>query len=752
MPTEGLSQRNRVSTRRKRSAPTKDAPKQGDIIGILLLAIAGILLIALALNNGGILGDSLATAFKLFFGRGAWVAPLALGIGGISLILGHSKFEPTRVTWGIALIFLGILGAMAKSSEGDYFLNDTMMNSGGYIGAIVGWGLGSLLGGGKMIAVFAFIAIGAILCLDQPVREIIANLSVKANPNELKGVVNKAVAAVRMNSNESSDEPSTVSKKAAADQRRAAVAMEDEEGIEVEAQKPNKKPQINFAQTKQEPTLTTITNEPKDGYVLPPLDLLTASNDKKRKDPKEVQKNIEVLEETLEQFNIDANVVAVAQGPSITRFEVQLGPGIKVSRIVSLADNIAMSMAASHVRVEAPIPGKAAIGIEIPNAVRQMVTLREMCDNLEFHDGSNKIGLALGKDVSGTHKYTDLTRMPHLLVGGATNSGKSICLASVIMSLILKMTPKDLRLVMIDPKRVELTLFEGLPHLMCPVVKDVKEAAGVLRAVVREMDRRYDQFSDAGVRNIEGWNEKASFADKLPFIVVIVDELADLMIQCGNEVEYSICRLAQLARATGIHLIIATQRPSVDVITGTIKNNISSRIAFAVSSGIDSRTILDSVGAEDLIGRGDMLFLPIDATKPVRIQGCYVTEKEIEDVCTFWRDQEKPNYVINPAEVAIRDRENEIRDAQDADPLYQEAVRWVIDRQQASTSMLQRKFSIGFQRASRILDMLEEQGIVGQRDGSKPREILVDPMQAEALLGNAEYASPIPDGAYLDDE
>lgn len=751
MPTEGLSQRIRVSTRRKRSAPVKDAPKHGDILGILLLAIAGVLLVALVLNNGGILGDTLATAFKLLFGRGAWVAPLALATGGIALILGHAKFQPTRVTWGISLIFLGILGAMAKSFEGDYFLNDIMMNSGGYIGAVVGWGLGSLLGGGKIIAVICFVAIGLILCFDQPVREILAGISTKANPKELKQVVNKAVAAVKIPAKDEETVSESDSKQARADRRRAAVALADEDGVVIESAKPNQKPQIKLSSS-TEPTLSTITNEPKDGYALPPLDLLTISTEKKKKDPKEVQRNIEILEETLEQFNIEANVVAVAQGPSITRFEVQPGPGIKVSRIVNLADNIAMSMAASHVRVEAPIPGKAAIGIEIPNATRQMVTLREMCDNLEFHDASHKIGLALGKDVSGTHKYTDLTRMPHMLVGGATNSGKSICLASIIMSLILKMTPKDLRLVMIDPKRVELTLFEGLPHLMCPVVKDVKEAAGVLRAVVREMDRRYDQFSDAGVRNVEGWNEKSSFADKLPYIVVIVDELADLMIQCGNEVEYSICRLAQLARATGIHLVIATQRPSVDVITGTIKNNISSRIAFAVSSGIDSRTILDSVGAEDLIGRGDMLFLPIDATKPIRIQGCYVTEKEIESVCNFWREQEKPNYVINPAEVAIRDRENEMRDAQDADPLYHEAARWVVDRQQASTSMLQRKFSIGFQRASRILDMLEEQGIVGSRDGSKPREILVDPMNLEALLGNAEYATPMPDGAFLDED
>lgn len=748
MPTDGLTQ-NRVNTRRKRTSKAQDAPNHSDVIGILLLAASGILLIALVLNNGGLIGDTFAGAFKMLFGKGAWVAPVALAIGGVSLIFGHARFQPTRVTWGVSLIFLGLLGALAKDFQGDYFLNDIMFASGGYIGAIVGWGLASLLGAGKIIAVIAMVAIGGILCFDQPVREILAKLTATAGktiPDRMK----RAVAAVRDSDSKDERTPSEKPTKEAVDRRRAAVAMadEDEEGIEIQAQKPLTP---NVKRASAEPALSTTINEPKDGYTLPPLNLLSEQLDKKRKDPKEVQRNIEVLEETLEQFSIEANVVAVAQGPTITRFEVQLGPGIKVNRIVNLADNIAMSLAASHVRVEAPIPGKSAIGIEIPNANRQMVTLREMCDNLEFHDASLKLGLALGKDVSGTHKYTDLTRMPHLLVGGATNSGKSICLASIIMSLILKMTPKDLRMVMIDPKRVELTLFEGLPHLMCPVVKDVKEAAGVLRAVVREMDRRYDQFSDAGVRNIDGWNEKASFADRLPYIVVIVDELADLMIQCGNEVEYSICRLAQLARATGIHLIIATQRPSVDVITGTIKNNISSRIAFAVSSGIDSRTILDGTGAEDLIGRGDMLFLPIDATKPVRIQGCYVTEKEIEEVCTFWRDQEKPVYVINPAEVAIRDRENEMRDQMDEDPMYVEIARFVVERGQASTSMIQRKFSLGFQRASRILDTLEEQGIVGPKDGSRPREILVDVVQLEARLGNASYESPIPDGAYIDE-
>jgi S-DNA-T family DNA segregation ATPase FtsK/SpoIIIE len=287
---------------------------------------------------------------------------------------------------------------------------------------------------------------------------------------------------------------------------------------------------------------------------------------------------------------------------------------------------------------------------------------------------------------------------------------------------------------------------------MCPVVKDIKEAPGVLRAVWREMDRRYDQFSEAGVRNIDGWNAKCEPAERMSYIVVVIDELADLMIQAAAEVETSICRLAQLARATGIHLVIATQRPSVDVITGTIKNNIPSRVAFAVSSQIDSRTILDQAGAEKLIGKGDMLFLPIDQTKPVRIQGCYVSEKEIEDVCQFWRKQAKPHYVLNPVQIAIEEREGAMREEEDADPLWAEAVKFVVERNQASTSMLQRKFAIGFQRASRLLDMMEERGVVGQRDGPRPREVLLDPAQVAVMLGGAEEWTPVPDGARLDDD
>ncbi len=730
----------RTTVARSRKSAGTPSHRGPDIAGIALLSFALILLIALALGNAGLLGDSMAGLFRLLFGRGAFLVPIALGVIGFRFILKRSHDHPARLIAGTSLIFLAILGGIARSERGDYFVDSAMREGGGYFGAVVGWAMHALLGGAMAVGIIAAVLIGVVMLADVPLGELIGRLRPPKREPKPKTVAARAVVPA--------DEERE-------DRRAKAIRMLESRADDPEPEPVQAKPTPiihDGRRTDSDIQLDTSNSEPRDGYILPPISLLTDPPKRAKRDPKEVQRNIEILEDTLEQFGVQANVMEVANGPTITRYEVALGSGIRVSKIKNLADNVALSLAAQSVRVEAPIPGKSAIGFEIPTAQRQMVSLREMCDSLEFFDTGNKLALALGHDVAGTAKYTDLTRMPHLLVGGATNSGKSICLASIIMSLIMRMTPKDLRLVMIDPKRVELTLFENLPHLMCPVVKDVKEAAGVLRAVVREMDRRYDQFSEAGVRNIDGWNEKASFQDRLPYVVVIIDELADLMIQCRNEVETSICRLAQLARATGIHLIIATQRPSVDVITGTIKNNISSRIAFAVSSGIDSRTILDCTGAEDLVGKGDMLFLPIDANKPIRIQGCYVSEKEIEDVCTFWRNQAKPNYVINPVEVAIRDKEDSMRESSASDEHWDDAVRFVAEKGQASTSMLQRRFSIGFQRASRLLDMMEERGIVGPRDGPRPREVLIDVMGAEAVLGNASYQDPMPEGAYLDDE
>ncbi|HZO88197.1 MAG TPA: DNA translocase FtsK 4TM domain-containing protein [Chthonomonadaceae bacterium] len=474
-------------------------------------------------------------------------------------------------------------------------------------------------------------------------------------------------------------------------------------------------------------------------FVLPPLTLLKESPPAPvRRSQAELTDKVHIIEQTLEQFNIGANVVEVASGPSVTRYEIQLAPGIKVSKIVSLADNLAMSLAAIDVRVEAPIPGKSAIGVEVPNTTPIVVSLRECLDTDEFRDAPSKLTFALGKDVAGQYKYADLAKMPHLLIGGSTNSGKSVCLNSIIASLVYRATPREVQLLMLDPKRVELSLWDGIPNLMHPVVKDVRQAAGIFRAALKEMDRRYDLFSALGTRNIDGYNQRVPESERLPYIVLIVDELADLMMQQGPEIETSICRLAQLARATGIHLVIATQRPSVDVITGTIKANISSRIAFAVASQVDSRTILDMNGAERLIGRGDMLFMPIDAAKPVRIQGCYLSESETNALVEYLKEQEQPNYTFSVAEVGGGDSkggaapEDEVDDA-----FFEQAVRLVVNNGQASTSMLQRRFRIGYTRAARIVELMEEKGIVGPLNGAKPREILVSKDEVERMFNPA---------------
>jgi S-DNA-T family DNA segregation ATPase FtsK/SpoIIIE len=649
---------------------------------------------------------------------------------GVAVIGGRRSVIITHLGIGLTLVFLALVGAFAKPIHGDYFDTDAAMHSGGYLGAIIAYLTASLLGAAKPVGLGALAMIGAILTVNMPIRSIMQSLKDKAS-------ITRAMPTRQRPERE------------ARPLRRAVVEAPDRaDDVDEEPRRTRQAPIIRDTVQVLSPTMGTPT--PKEGYQLPPINLLAEPASKPKRSPQDMQRNIETLESTLEEFGIDANVVEVATGPTVTRYEIQLGPGIRVARITALADNIAMNLAASHVRVEAPIPGKAAIGVEVPNATATAVHLREVCESKEFRDNPSRLMVALGQDVSGVNKYADLTRMPHLLIGGATNSGKSIGLATIITSLLIRNTPKDVRFVMIDPKRVELSLFDNIPHLLCPVIRDVKEAPGALRAVWREMDHRYDMFSEKGVRNIDGWNEKATFQEKMPYIVVVIDELADLMIQSAAEVETSICRLAQLARATGIHLVIATQRPSVDVITGTIKANIASRIAFTVSSQIDSRTILDQKGAESLIGRGDMLFLPIDASKPVRVQGCYVSEKEIDAVCSFWREQESPVYALNIAE-QVHDANKERGDFGDegVDPLWEETVRWVVDRGQASTSMLQRRFSIGFQRASRMLDQMEERSIVGPRDGPRPREVLIDLTEVDTIFGKvAKYET----GWVADDE
>lgn len=475
-------------------------------------------------------------------------------------------------------------------------------------------------------------------------------------------------------------------------------------------------------------------------YMLPPFTLLPASNRMKNpKDQKEIHDNIEILTETLKSFGITAQVNQVARGPAITRYELQLAPGIKVSRVIGLADDISLSLAASGVRIEAPIPGKAAVGIEVPNKVVSPVLLRDVLECPEFLEARSPLSVALGKDIAGNTIIADLLAMPHLLIAGATGSGKSVCINTIISSILFKAKPTDVKFLMIDPKMVELNAYNGIPHLIAPVVTDPKKASVALKWIVAEMENRYELFAAAGTRDIARYNEakreKGEDESLLPYVLVIIDELADLMMVAPGEVEDSICRLAQMARAAGIHLVVATQRPSVDVITGLIKANIPSRISFAVSSQTDSRTILDMGGAEKLLGKGDMLYFPVGFPKPLRVQGAYLSEKEVEEICNFVRQQAQPEYeagVFELDEKVIHEQE------EDYDELFPEAVRTIYDTGQASISMLQRRLHIGYSRAARLVDLMEKKGIIGGFGGTKPREILLTREQAENIIRSME--------------
>ncbi|GEN34060.1 DNA translocase FtsK [Aneurinibacillus danicus] len=441
---------------------------------------------------------------------------------------------------------------------------------------------------------------------------------------------------------------------------------------------------------------------------------------------KNVQSNAHKLITTLESFGVQAKVLRVQCGPTVTRYEIQPAVGVKVSKIVGLTDDIALALAARGIRMEAPIPGKSAIGIEVPNDEVALVTLREVLESREYIDAADKLSIALGRDISGQPIIANLARMPHLLVAGATGSGKSVCINGIIMSILCKAKPSEVKLMMIDPKMVELNVYNGIPHLLSPVVTDPRRASMALKKVVQEMERRYELFAKSGTRDLDRYNEIARQQGiaPLPLIVVIVDELADLMMVAPGDVEDAICRLAQMARAAGIHLIIATQRPSVDVITGVIKANIPSRIAFGVSSMADSRTILDMGGAEKLLGRGDMLYLPMGASKPVRIQGAFISDHEVEKVVTFVKKQQEARY--HPEMMPGEEEENVSVDEPE-DELYEQAVELVREAQTASVSLLQRRLRVGYTRAARLVDMMEARGVVGPYEGSKPREVLIPP-------------------------
>ena len=478
-------------------------------------------------------------------------------------------------------------------------------------------------------------------------------------------------------------------------------------------------------------------------YVFPPISLLGRDpGNSSGSGILEQQKNGRKLEMTLKSFGVEARVINVSAGPTVTRYEVSPSQGVKVSKIVNLADDIALNLAASGIRIEAPIPGKAAVGIEVPNKETKSVYLRTVLESDAFRKHPSKLAFALGEDITGNPIVTDIAKMPHLLIAGATGSGKSVCINTLITSILYKADPKEVKLLLVDPKVVELSVYNGIPHLLIPVVTDPKKASAALNWAVREMLERYNDFAACGVRDIKGFNamkeEKGEPEAKMPQIVIIIDELADLMMAAPGEVEDSICRLAQMARAAGMHLIIATQRPSVDVITGVIKANIPSRLAFAVSSGIDSRTILDMVGAEKLLGKGDMLFYPSGQAKPSRIQGAFVTDKEVEQIVDFLRKSSRPGYTQEMVDQITAVAKSASGLSEETDEFFEQAVDLILEKEKASVSMLQRQFRIGYNRAARLMDELERRGLVGPEEGSKPRKVLITRAQWEEMQSPTE--------------
>lgn len=753
-----------------------------DIKGIILISLGLILALAIYTNFAGALSIFARKIIFNLIGILSLGLPIYLIYFGINLIKFKSNIKYARKIIGITVIYviIGLFFATVKiqtvdsigfsNTLRDILSYDRFNIHGGLICHIIAYPLSMLVGFlGAYIFYITFAIISSVLLMDITLYEVYTEIVNKFKSRKkairkfkssnkkasspsiaiddssedkfIKDINNKIKILDFMRNSEIKDNVDTLP------EINIHISEEDNTLDEYNVELFNN---IKHSSTKHNKGITeseknvvtkeidTMLNTSKENsikiYTYPKLDLLNnnAKSKMKNEDKQDLFDNANKLEDTLMSFGVEAKVLQVTKGPSVTRFEIQPSPGVKVSKIVNLQDDIALGLAASAVRMEAPIPGKSAIGIEVPNKKQTPVFLREVLDSKEFQESTKKISFALGKDITGTCIVGDLSEMPHMLIAGATGSGKSVCINSLIVSLLYKYSPDEIKLLMIDPKVVELSIYNGIPHLLIPVVTEPKKAAGALNWAVNEMDKRYELFTKYKVKNIKSYNQqvdKGFISEKLPYIVLIVDELADLMMTCPNDVEDYICRLAQKARAAGIHLIIATQRPSVDVITGVIKANIPSRISFAVSSGVDSRTILDQTGAEKLLGRGDMLYSPMGANKPLRIQGAFISEEEVENVVDFIKSSEDE---VNYREEIIEHINNEnlsssshSGDSEENDELLDEAIKLVVEYQQASTSFIQRKLRIGFNRASRIMEELEAKGIISERDGSKPRQVLI---------------------------
>lgn len=706
-----------------------------DIVAILVIAIGIIVLFSLFSMRMGIVGNIInGTVFSLM-GFGGYFFPIFILATGITLLLDRFDKVQLRVIISLMIIFTSFIIVLDGINLIDLSLIERVKSGlelsranrgGGVLGSFFGFFLYRLFGSIGTYLVLSFSIIVSLL--------VITNLTIKEVLSKAKDISPNLI-----NREWKDKKPTSKSKgKETLNNDHSQIKITDYTGdnivsIENPTKTSNKKPEpiklqekevIKESKNIEKEIKQKHENVIKKIYRVPPLNILASPKLKNdRNDKKEIINNAKVIEETMKNFGIEASVSHINVGPSITCYELSPAPGIKLSRIVSLQDNISLSLASPDIRIEAPIPGKAAVGIEVPNKIKDTVLFKELITSREYVDINTDIPLALGKDISGKVLVSSIDKMPHLLIAGATGSGKSVCINTIIMSLIYKSSPDDVKLLLIDPKVVELSVYNGIPHLLIPVVTDAKRSAFALNWAVGEMERRYKLFAKNNVRDIQSYNNKIDKDDEnIPKIVIIIDELADLMMVAAQEIEDYIARLAQMARAAGMYLIVATQRPSVDVITGTIKANIPSRISFAVSSQVDSRTILDMAGAEKLLGQGDMLYYPSSYSKPVRLQGAFISNGEVEKVVSFLQEQNATQYDEEVIEIVQNSKGVSVAEA---DELLPDAVSLVVAEGVASISLLQRKLRIGYARAARIIDEMEVRGIVGGFEGSKPRKVLV---------------------------
>lgn len=797
MATKKTNKKTKQNTSKKTSSNRQKNVDRADAIRVSEIATVAVsvILFCLAIVSGNGVWNVLHNVYVGIFGMfAAIVLPLlTIVVTVIFSAKGDDAYGYTaKIVEAFVMVFiLATFIHVVKNSTGDAF-KETIINSyksasfefnGGFIGAVLGWLLLTLGKAPAVIISVVLFIVDLLLMTGLTIFQFVAGATkpAKVTYEKVAPAIEERIERRRMNKEnidvpldtqppeEEDKKPKSRKKKAASsDEEMTKVPKEiideinrENSNIEMlknatgrkEEKKPKSideivkdasedKPNEKKADKSKEFTVSKEAMESGiNDYKLPSVELLSLPKKKSTADISgELKENAQRLIETLRSFNVNATITDISRGPTVTRYELKPAAGVRISKITNLADDIALNLAATHVRIEAPIPGKAAVGIEVPNTVKNTVSMRELIDTPEFYEQRSLLSAGIGKDIAGNCVYCDIAKMPHLLVAGTTGSGKSVCMNSIITSILYRAKPDEVKFLMIDPKQVEFSKYANIPHLLVPVVTDPRKAAGALGWAVSEMLQRYQKLSQVGVRDIEGYNkyvQKHEDMESMPKICIFIDEFADLMMAAPKEVEDSVCRLAQMARAVGMHLVIATQRPSVDVITGLIKANISSRIALTVSSQIDSRTILDAAGAEKLLGHGDMLYNPIGASKPLRVQGCFISDEEVEALCDFVKNQGESQYdeeIAKEIEAkAVQDKKSspfeDDGDAEQLDVLFDKAVDIVLETGTASTSFLQRKLSVGYARGAKIIDQLEEKGIIGPANGSKGREILINRQQ-----------------------